>query len=403
MLTIQRIINLLSKARKGRLAAAEERELDQWRHADPRHEQLYLRLTQPVEDPVALRQMQAIDVESALTQLKQKRDGVRGQRRLRSRWMRTTAAVAALVLLGGLSFLFYFTMIHPGADGSNAVSARDEAIVPGTNRATLTLADGSQVVLDDVAEGSIAEQAGIRVVKTADGKVRYEILSDHPLQDERFLEMHTITTPVGGQYQIRLPDGSEVWLNASSSLTYPTQFTATERRVSLEGEGYFEVAKSTGRDGMLKPFIVELPEQTIEVLGTTLNVKSYPEDLISKTTLITGSVRVSTGTHSIILRPGQQAHVNRDNEHLGVQEVDTDEIISWKNGYFAFQNERINSIMNEIARWYDVEVVYKTPVRQTTFEGSISKYSELAEVLEILELTGGCKFTIEGRRVTVMQ
>lgn len=405
MYNIQRIISLLAKVRKGRLATEEEQALAEWRQEDERHEQLYRKLLGSEVDDGALREMQSVDVETALGKLKVLRKG----RRRKSHSIKTPwiAASAAMVLLGGLAFVLYFAQFSSLESDRRAATSTEsgveESIVPGSNRATLTLADGSRIFLDEVTEGAIAEQAGIRVIKTADGEVRYEILSDYVASGSQGTGSHTVTTPPGGQYQIRLPDGSEVWLNAASTLTYPMQFAAAERRVKLEGEGYFEVVRVHDSNSKLRPFIIELPEQTIEVLGTKLNVKSYAEELISKTTLLTGSIRVSTESRSVVLKPGQQAQINRDNLTMGVNRVDIQEIISWKNGYFAFQNEPLENIMNEIGRWYDVEIYYAAPVKHTTFEGSISKFSAINEVLEILELTGGCKFKVEGRRVTVMQ
>lgn len=398
MYRTQEIISLLTKARKAALSDADEQALAEWRKADRRHEQLYQKTVKRDADHGALRDMQAIDVERALALVKLRRDS----RRLNRRRFRAAAVAAAVVLVGGIAWWVLGPLNPAERPTPTAHLVEEPMIVPGTNRAILTLADGSQVILDEAADGAITEEEGIRVVKTAAGEIRYEILDMHGAA-ERSPELHTITTPAGGQYHVRLPDGSEVWLNASSSLTYPARFLGAERRVKLDGEGYFEVNQLVDRKSQPKPFVIELPEQTIEVLGTTFNVKSYLNEEISKTTLISGSVRVSTNSETVVLRPGQQAQINRRDLSLGVLPIDVDETISWKNGYFSFQHERINSIMNEISRWYDVEIHYDTPIRETTFEGSISKYSDLSEVLEILELTGGCTFKIEGRRVTVMQ
>ena len=228
---------------------------------------------------------------------------------------------------------------------------------------------------------------------------------------------NTINTPRGGQYKINLPDGTKVWLNAASSLTYPSQFTAKERRVELSGEAYFEVASQvlTNSKGNSKiPFIVKTQNQEVEVIGTHFNVKAYNDDNDSETTLLEGKVKVvgySNGVKSNeekILNVGQSAIWN--NGKIVIEAVNTEKAIAWKDGKFAFSGENIKDLMSNISRWYNVEVAYDGDVSEVNFEGSISRYETISEVLRKLELTGTVHFKIvpienelgQERRIIVM-
>jgi len=209
---------------------------------------------------------------------------------------------------------------------------------------------------------------------------------------------NTISTPVGGQYTVVLPDGSKVWLNAASSLKFPTAFTGTERRVELTGEGYFEVAKNKHM-----PFKVNFNREEVEVLGTHFNISAYPDEAVTRTTLLEGSVRISKNNIKKILVPGQQAISSMQTGGFNIAEVNTDEAIAWKNGLFLFHNENIRSIMKKIARWYNVDVNYQGSFTNQEYGGRISQSKNLSEILKNLELTGTIHFKIEGRRVTVME
>lgn len=392
---IQRILYLLVQFRKNSLNPHEEEELRNWKNSSEENEKIYHKL---LVDPNldALKELEAYDVEHSLKQLKQQMRIYKPKPSI----LKPLLVAASLTLLVGLSVLFYLQN-NKSTDNplSEHIVSESSPILPGGNKATLTLSDGSTVLLDDVADGTIAEQSGIQVTKTEDGTLVYEVLKKGDASNE----INTISTPRGGQYLVILPDGSKAWLNASSSLTYPLQFDAKERKVTLRGEGYFEIAAVTAGGNKRLPFLIELPDQTIEVLGTQFNVNAYLNEEVSKTSLIEGSVKVRTASNSVILKPGQQAQVNQNDNTLGVVAINVDEIASWKNGYFSFQNEKINTIMNEISRWYDVDVEYEGKIKNHTYEGSVSKFKDISEVLEILELTGGVRFKVEGRRVVVMQ
>lgn len=210
---------------------------------------------------------------------------------------------------------------------------------------------------------------------------------------------NTIETPKGGQYQVDLPDGTKVWLNAGSLLRYPTNFTGKIRSVELTGEAYFEVAKNAH-----KPFKVLSKNQVVEVLGTHFNISSYTDDISVKTTLLEGSVKVlsSKVNQTKLLKPGQQSDINYTNNAFFIKSVNTDEVIAWKNGYFLFSDEDLKSIMARFARWYNVDVEYQGDVDNLRFGGMVSRSKDLTQALKVVEQAGNVKFKIEGRRVIVM-
>ncbi|MHC1779408.1 MAG: FecR family protein [Bacteroidales bacterium] len=277
-------------------------------------------------------------------------------------------------------------------------------IRPGGNKAILTLADGSKVVLDDAKEGKLGDQGKVTITKLDSGRVAYNLNSQLNSGSGNTL-YNTISTPKGGKFSVTLPDGTTVWMNASSTLKFPTSFEGKERRVVLTGEAYFEVAANPEN-----PFIVIAGNSRVKVCGTHFNIMAYPEEKLSSTTLLEGCVEVTprkkpeTGEESPSIRliPGQQAQIY-ENSSLFVAEVDTQEAIAWKNGYFVFKNEPIANIMQKISRWYDVNVVFETVNDSILYTANISQAKNISEVLRKLELTETIKFKIEGKTITVLQ
>lgn len=316
---------------------------------------------------------------------------------------------ASLILLLSVGFYIYNYTYHSHEAQMARLRAHD--IKPGGNKAMLTLADGTQIALNDQANGEIAKQAGASITKTANGQLIYTV-KDNPTGE---VTSNTISTPRGGQYQVNLPDGTKVWLNAMSSLTFPTVFTGNRRLVRLKGEGYFEVAKLEIKEGpenkdeaKKMPFVVVTDQQMVMVLGTHFNVNSYADEGSTKTTLLEGSVSVGSAAHReipkalikiVTLKPNQQAEFS--NGHLKVQPADVEEVVAWKNGRFKFSNENIESLMRKIARWYDVDIEYKGKISKEGFGGQVSRSRNVSEVLEVLQLTRLVHFEIEGRRIIV--
>ena len=311
-------------------------------------------------------------------------------------WRKIAAAAIILITLSAGTF-YYLSREKNSGD-----LAQD--IAPGGNKAILTLANGEKIILTDAKNGELSARGGVVVTKLADGKIVYTV---KPGNVEN-TTLNSIETPKGGQYQIVLPDGSKVLLNAASVLTYPASFAnLKERRVQLKGEAYFEVAKVMWKEegpkhkvnGVKMPFIVVTDKQEIKVLGTHFNINSYADEPVTKTTLIEGSVLVTAGGAAEVLTPGNQALVG--SKGPTVVEANIDEVLAWRNGYFMFESEGIESVMRKISRWYDVEVVFEGEKPKDGFGGTVSRFSNVSKVLRILELTNKVHFKIEERRIIV--
>ncbi|WEK18982.1 MAG: FecR domain-containing protein [Candidatus Pedobacter colombiensis] len=301
------------------------------------------------------------------------------------------ASVALILSVGGIYFL--------GQEKKQAIMAEPQAkrfkndVNPGGNKAILTLADGSKISLDDVANGKVAQQSGIVISKTADGQLEYRV--DNKVASSKAPQYNTVSTPRGGQYQLVLPDGTHVWLNAASKLKFPSSFAQLDsRKVELSGEAYFEVTKDKQR-----PFKVEAASQEVVVLGTHFNIDAYAGGSATKTTLLEGRVRLKSNAKDYLLKPGQQAIVG---SIVRIDEVDTDDVVAWKNGNFIFSDNDIKTVMTALERWYDIEVVYEGSISSVGFNAEISRDRTLIQVLKALEKTGNVRFRIEGRRVIVM-
>jgi len=267
--------------------------------------------------------------------------------------------------------------------------------VPGGNKAVLTLSDGSTIVLNGAKNGTLTNQDGIAVNKTQEGEIAYDATKSGQAQNGK-LAYNTIATPKGGQYQVILADGSKVWLNAASSIVFPTQFKGRERHVEISGEVYFEVAKNK-----TKPFFVKAGKQTVEVLGTHFNINSYTDEPDIKTTLLEGSVKIQqlNSSYSALLKPGQQA-VNRSSGPILVKPADLEQAVAWKYGLFQINDASIETIMRQASRWYDVEVEYQGKIPQRKFSGKIKRNVKASEFLQMLTYFN-VRFSMEGRKIIV--
>ncbi|WP_114778555.1 FecR family protein [Botryobacter ruber] len=303
------------------------------------------------------------------------------------------AASLALLLLSGSVYMLLNKPPDVQEQIANAAESAAEEIAPGTNKAILTLADGSEVELDNTRKGTLPGQGPVRIV-LHEGQVAYKDAAGTGNQEEQY---NRIATPRGGQYQVVLADGTKVWLNAASSLRFPAAFRGSVRKVMLTGEAYFEVAKNKD-----KPFKVAVNGMEVEVLGTHFNIMAYENEKDLKTTLLEGAVKVSTTAEKVLLEPGQRAVLNKEKGNIQVGAADVEEAIAWKNGLFTFNNEDIKSIMRKVSRWYDVDVTYQGDMAGKDFAGTVSRSENVTEVLRMLELTGAVHYKIEGRRVTVM-
>lgn len=301
-------------------------------------------------------------------------------------WLRWAAA-ASIVLVLGAAWLYVRSRSQPAA---KQVAMVPKDFAPGGERAVLTLADGSEVNLDHASEGHIASQGAAEVTKRKDGQLEYKV-SDGTRQPAR---LNRVSTPAGGQYSIVLADGSKVWLNAKSSISFPTAFDGTERKVTIEGECFFEITKDKTR-----PFVIDVDgRQRIVVTGTQFNVNAYRNEPAISTTLVEGGVSLTMNGakagEGVRLRPGQQAASDRGGRWQ-VREVDVQEVVAWKNGLFQFRDAPLESIMRQIERWYNVDVAYEGGIPDRRFSGKLRRNSNASQILEILRFAG-VNFRIEG-------
>ena len=309
-------------------------------------------------------------------------------------WPRVAVAASIAVMLG--TGIFYFTKTK---EQIPQVAEKPQEIAPGGNRGILTLSNGKQIVLADIsAKDTIAkegEEDEVTIKMGANGVITYII---NPKADASKADanlFNTLSTPTGGQYNIVLADGTKVYLNAVSSIKYPTQFNGDQRIVELDGEAYFEVAKNKN-----KPFIVKSGDQDIEVLGTHFNVHAYDNESVVKTTLLEGSVAVNYKNQKAILKPGQQSNVSEKFNKITIKQVDTEAAIAWKNGRFKFDNADLKTVMKQLERWYGIKVEYRGDVSDVRFNGGTFMNKNLSEVLKVLELSN-IKFKVEGKTIIV--
>ncbi len=305
-------------------------------------------------------------------------------------WLRLAAAA---VVLAFLSVGGYFLLGKKVNNQQQIAQNQIHDIAPGGNKAILTLADGKKISLTDAKNGTLANQDVVNINKTQDGQLVYNI-SNHQNGNAQTITYNTIETPRGGQYHLTLADGTQVWLNAASSLRYPTTFTGKERKVELTGEAYFEVVHNAK-----SPFKVISNGQEVEDIGTHFNINAYTDEPATKTTLLEGAVRVSENNHSKILNPGQQATVS--NHTLTINTVDTEEAIAWKNGLFEFHNANIQAVMRQLSRWYDVDVSYAGGIPNREFSGKIHRNITALKVSDILSYSD-IHFKIEGKKIIVL-
>lgn len=307
------------------------------------------------------------------------------------KWFRLTAAAVVLIALTAGAYFYFTPLKQPPV--TVLQPTRNDVAPPSGNKAVLTLADGTKIELDSSGNGMIALQGNVKVIKKSNGEITYSGSAATEIS------YNTLNVPRGSKpLGLTLSDGSQVWLNVGSSLTYPTAFAGKERKVTITGEAYFEVAHNAAI-----PFVVQHDDVTVKVLGTHFNVNTYEDEATERITLLEGSVRVSKNTISQLLRPGQQANIiDRSDDIKVLNDVNVDEVMAWKDGKFRFsENTDIGAIMRQISRWYNVDIEYQGKIDQR-FWGSISKDVNVSQVLKILEATGGVKFKVEGNKIIVM-
>lgn len=406
---------LIGKYTDNNLTEAERRQLDAWAGSSPERKELLLKAGDKQFVEAALQKMYGHDTQAGWEKLQARMPQavpvVPMPRRRRIQYA-VAASVAVLAMAGA-----YFFFANRSSDQSagivkavNLPANYKNDVLPGGNKAMLTLADGSQIALDDAANGTLTEQGSTKVVKTADGQLSYNTGNSPGKMQNSAVTYNILSTPRGGLYQVALPDGSLVWLNAASRLRYPTSFAASERIVDISGEAYFEIAHLEDGQGRRVPFKVNVLHASpgagavqVEVLGTHFNVMAYDDERSMNTTLLEGAVKITNGSANQVIAPGQQAQVGRNGSIIVKKDANLETTMAWKNGLFDFEYEDISTIMRQMARWYNIEVVFEGKLPDDHFKATISRAVPVSKLLQILELTDHVHFRVEGKRVTVSQ
>lgn len=300
-------------------------------------------------------------------------------------------AAACLIFIVGSIYLM--RIITSNNTNQKLAGKRTPAIKNNSKKPTLTLANGSTIILDDAAKGNVAKYQDVKVLKLDGNSIAYKAQASSPSDSMSF---NTLTIPCGQQYQLQLSDGTKVWLNSATSLRFPVTFGAVSRKVELDGEAYFEVAKNPQ-----KKFIVSARNMEVHVLGTHFNVMAYKDEDDIRTTLIEGSVRLQSSKEKVTIKPGEQGVFKNENAHFTIQKANMNVALAWRHGEFNFQNTDIQTIMRQIARWYDIPIEYAGPIPNVELSGIISRKEQVGQLLEILEATNKINFSQHQNRITV--
>jgi transmembrane sensor len=389
----ERLAFLLEAYCNRKTTEAEEEELFSLIKEDyPAEQSVHEHLEQLIEQFNTRELVPAVNWEHVYQQIQEKTMGdaapVISRRRIP--WFRITAAACIILLLGISAFYFRQPVANNNTVIKKTVPVIQTDVQPGTAGAILTLSNGKQIVLDSTGNGPLLTQGNTKLLNQQ-GRLSY----NNTAPDGSAVVYNTMTTTKGKQYQLQLSDGSKIWLNAASSVTYPTSFTGNERKISITGEAYFEIAHDAKR-----PFTVSTNGMEIQVLGTHFNVNAYDDEENTSTTLLEGSIKIKNQHTTALLTPGQQLQLNKQGKIKLVTDADVQEAVAWKDGLFLMKKAGIASIMRQIARWYDVEVSYSDGIPAGRISGDIPRNMNLSKVLEVMELSG-VHFTMNGKKVEV--
>lgn len=424
--------DLFQRLREGRLSPEEATRLLEWLARDEQDQEASAMILEQLKQAVPsdhITDQLRMSLEARLPAILKKTTPVH---RAKLTWIRYASVAAILILIG--AGLYLFTPRHSRTITHQPVTATRD-VAPGKQGAILTLADGRSVVLDSLGNGTVAVQNGSKLILN-NGQLAYTNKDENTTSNEHTqtteIAYNTISTPRGRQFQVTLPDGTRVWLNAASSLRYPTTFAEKERKVEVTGEAYFEVAPLRSKDGNNTPFLVNIdPATQVQVLGTHFNVNAYTDELTCNTTLLEGSVRIVNGTQKTILRPGQQAQTagaanqTANAAQTGktitaqpggptaaqsgsatsikiIPNANVEKIMSWKNGKFDFQDATLEEVMRQLQRWYDLDIVYEKGIPKIEFIGKMGRDLSLSEVLSGLQMSKVHFRLEEGRKLIVL-
>lgn len=396
----QRLIELIDKRRQGKCSEAENAELYELMQQPGIEDEILLlwdRLqddsTQDISAEESNRLYQRILSQQAFhNALKPHPKQFVLQR------IRNVVAVAAVILICWTAYLMFFQLESEERNAIVALAENQTKVLPGSNKARIVFEDGSYQELGEGISGELMKE---QLFTLGGDGISYQNIGNTSSNKPH----HTLITPIGGEYSIRLSDGTKVWLNADSKLKYPVSFDGEKtREVELEGEAYFEVAKAKVKNKNV-PFVVKSKGQTLEVLGTEFNLNTFRNKVI--TTLVEGSVRVSMDNKSPnqyhVLKPNDQLIHDDQSKKVTIKQIDTYYVTAWRTGDFAFDNVPLQDVMDDIARWYGVDVEYKVNVEDIRFSGKVSKFEDIETLLRTIEWTGSVKLQLNGRRVVVMK
>lgn len=398
-----RVKLLIRKSLRGEITATEQAELEAWAAAAPENQALLNDLNNAGYLEAALARMDSYGEDKAWKAVRARMANEQYTKQpekanipvRRIAWRRWTVAAAILVLVGASTWWLLWPVNKVPSPAVSATQPND-VTAPTNTRATLTLSNGQQVYLDSAASGTLATQGNVAVVKGEHGQIAYRPVGSNAVTAVMY---NTVTNPRGSRVvDMTLADGTHVWLNAASSIRYPTAFTGDDRAVEISGEAYFEVMHDAH-----KPFMVTRGTTRIQVLGTQFNVNAYDDEPNIKVTLLEGTVKVQEKESAVILQPGEQAIAPIGNVMQRLSKhgnTDIDAVMAWKNGLFAFNDADVPTIMRQLARWYDVDVHYEGAIPARTINGKIGQSLSLDQVLHVLTKLR-IHYTIDGKNLTV--
>ena len=379
------IARIIQKSLKGKLSESEERQLSGWRKVSDENERAFQRMISEDFYTVGMEKLETYDYRVAYGRFLQRKY----QQRRKRRFLINMARVAAVALPFVIALVLYVGLNREEEQMVRPSLASN--ILPGTSKAVLTLANGQMIPLGKEATDSTIITDGTQISASGSG-VTYA----SGVESESVV-YNKLEIPRGGEFCLTLSDGTRVWLNSETSIQYPVAFGAKERRVFVQGEAYFEVAKDAK-----KPFTVQFMSSSVTVLGTSFNIRAYPEEKRSQTTLAEGSVRIYSPGSSMLLKPGEQAEVSALSGEMVKQEVEVKNFTSWKDGRFVFEQQPLEDIMRTLERWYDIRVIFKDEgAKRISLSGNMKRYGDFSQVMKMLQMTGDVRFELHGNDVYI--
>ena len=379
------IARIIQKSLKGRLSESEEKLLSDWRKVSDENEHAFQRMISEDFYTVGMEKLETYDYRVAYGRFLQKKY----QRRRKRRFLISMARVAAVALPFVMAVVLYVGLNREEEQTLRPSLASN--ILPGTSKAVLTLANGQMIPLGKETTDSTIITDGTQISASESG------ITYADGGESEAVVYNKLDIPRGGEFCLTLSDGTRVWLNSETSIQYPVVFGTKERRVFIQGEAYFEVAKDAK-----KPFTVQFMSSSVTVLGTSFNIRAYPEEKQSQTTLAEGSVRIYSPGSSMLLKPGEQAEVKALSREMVKKEVDVKTFTSWKNGRFVFEQEPLENIMRTLERWYDIRVIFRDEgAKRISLSGNLKRYGDFSQVMNMLQMTGDVRFELHGNDVYI--